>query len=139
MPDLPAELAAKRDRLLELLRGYGSCAVAFSGGLDSTVLAKAAQQPRPVDFFRASENQMRDVRPIIALTFHDERLGPDSFLHGTQQSVDSKHLAAGGESLLVLASLHFLFNTCVCPHACEHGKKEEKERGQASPPRLFPR
>ena len=43
MSDLAAEIAAKRDRLLELLRGYGSCAVAFSGGLDSTVLAKAAQ------------------------------------------------------------------------------------------------
>ena len=43
MNELPAELAAKRDRLLELLRSYGSCAVAFSGGLDSTVLAKAAQ------------------------------------------------------------------------------------------------
>jgi pyridinium-3,5-biscarboxylic acid mononucleotide sulfurtransferase len=43
MSDLPSELAAKRDRLLDLLRGYGSCAVAFSGGLDSTVLAKAAQ------------------------------------------------------------------------------------------------
>ena len=43
MPDLPAELAAKRDQLLELLRSYGSCAVAFSGGLDSTLLAKAAQ------------------------------------------------------------------------------------------------
>ena len=43
MPDLPAELASKRDRLLDLLRGYGSCAVAFSGGLDSTLLAKAAQ------------------------------------------------------------------------------------------------
>lgn len=43
MTDLPAELAAKRDRLLDLLRSYRSCAVAFSGGLDSTVLAKAAQ------------------------------------------------------------------------------------------------
>ena len=32
----------KRDRLLELIRDYGSCAVAFSGGLDSSVLAKAA-------------------------------------------------------------------------------------------------
>jgi uncharacterized protein len=42
MSELPAELTAKRDRLLDLLRGYGSCAVAFSGGLDSTVLAKAA-------------------------------------------------------------------------------------------------
>jgi len=37
-----AELRTKRDRLLDLLRSYGSCAVAFSGGLDSTVLAKAA-------------------------------------------------------------------------------------------------
>jgi uncharacterized protein len=40
---LSPELAAKRDRLLSLLGGYGSCAVAFSGGLDSAVLAKAAR------------------------------------------------------------------------------------------------
>ena len=32
----------KQDQLLKLLHGYGSCAVAFSGGLDSSVLAKAA-------------------------------------------------------------------------------------------------
>jgi len=38
-----SDLAAKRERLLELLRGYGSCAVAYSGGLDSVTLAKAAQ------------------------------------------------------------------------------------------------
>ena len=43
MSELPVELAERRDRLLELLRSYGSMAVAFSGGLDSTVLAKAAQ------------------------------------------------------------------------------------------------
>jgi uncharacterized protein len=43
MTDLSPELVAKRERLLELLRSYGSCVVAFSGGLDSTVLAKAAQ------------------------------------------------------------------------------------------------
>ena len=43
MTSLSPELAARRDRLLDLLRSYGSCAVAFSGGLDSTVLAKAAQ------------------------------------------------------------------------------------------------
>ena len=43
MADLTVELALKRDRLLQLLRSFGSCAVAFSGGLDSTVLAKAAQ------------------------------------------------------------------------------------------------
>jgi pyridinium-3,5-biscarboxylic acid mononucleotide sulfurtransferase len=39
---LPSELAAKRDRLLEILRGLGNVAVAFSGGVDSTVVAKAA-------------------------------------------------------------------------------------------------
>jgi len=43
MSNLPPELIEKRDRLLALLHSYGSCAVAFSGGLDSTVLAKAAQ------------------------------------------------------------------------------------------------
>ncbi len=43
MAELPAELAAKQGQLIALLKSYGSCAVAFSGGLDSTVLAKAAQ------------------------------------------------------------------------------------------------
>jgi len=42
MSELSPELSAKRDRLIELLGSYGSCAVAYSGGLDSTVLAKAA-------------------------------------------------------------------------------------------------
>jgi uncharacterized protein len=43
MTELSTELKAKRDQLLELLGSLGSVAVAFSGGLDSTVLAKAAQ------------------------------------------------------------------------------------------------
>lgn len=33
----------QRDRLLEVLRGYGRVAVAYSGGIDSTVVAQAAQ------------------------------------------------------------------------------------------------
>lgn len=40
---LSPELAAKHDRLLALIAGYESCAVAFSGGVDSAVVAKAAQ------------------------------------------------------------------------------------------------
>lgn len=36
-------LEALRDRLLDTLRGYGRVAVAFSGGIDSTVVAQAAQ------------------------------------------------------------------------------------------------
>src|SRR5262245_27940840 len=39
---LPPDLAAKRERLLEVLRGLGGAAVAFSGGIDSTVVAQAA-------------------------------------------------------------------------------------------------
>ena len=37
------ELAVHRDRLIATLRGYGRVAVAYSGGIDSTVVAKAAQ------------------------------------------------------------------------------------------------
>jgi uncharacterized protein len=40
--DLGAELTAKRDRLLAVLGELPGVAVAFSGGIDSTVVAKAA-------------------------------------------------------------------------------------------------
>ncbi len=36
-------LVALRDRLIDTLRGYGRVAVAYSGGVDSTVVAQAAQ------------------------------------------------------------------------------------------------
>lgn len=39
----PDNLLAKRDALLALIGSYGSCAVAFSAGVDSTVVAKAAR------------------------------------------------------------------------------------------------
>src|SRR5437667_7418125 len=39
---LSPNLLAKRESLLEILRGFRSAAVAFSGGIDSTVVAKAA-------------------------------------------------------------------------------------------------
>lgn len=40
---LAPELQKKAEQLLDLLRSFGSCVVAFSGGLDSTVVAKAAR------------------------------------------------------------------------------------------------
>jgi uncharacterized protein len=39
---LISEVLTKRDHLLEILRGLDGAAVAFSGGIDSTVVAKAA-------------------------------------------------------------------------------------------------
>src|ERR1051326_1685091 len=42
MLDLTAEQRERRDRLVEILRSVGRVAVAFSGGIDSTVVAKAA-------------------------------------------------------------------------------------------------
>lgn len=38
-----ATLFSQRERLLATLRGYQDCAVAYSGGVDSAVVAKAAQ------------------------------------------------------------------------------------------------
>jgi uncharacterized protein len=43
MNSLSDNLAGKRDRLLATLAEYGSCAVAFSGGVDSALVAKAAK------------------------------------------------------------------------------------------------
>jgi len=37
------ELVDRRERLLDILRGYGRVAVAYSGGVDSAVVAKAAR------------------------------------------------------------------------------------------------
>src|SRR5215510_9270948 len=43
MAELSGILATKRDKLLAVLADSEDCAVAFSGGVDSAVVAKAAQ------------------------------------------------------------------------------------------------
>src|SRR5258708_34112964 len=43
MSNLAEPLREKRDRLLALVAGYGRLGVAFSGGVDSAVVAKAAR------------------------------------------------------------------------------------------------
>lgn len=43
MATATSDIETKRDRLLQILSGYGRVAVALSAGVDSTVVAKAAQ------------------------------------------------------------------------------------------------
>ena len=60
------------------------------------VRPEADQYPRPVEMLRVGQDQMHDVRGVVALALHDERLGPDRLLHRAQQNVDSKHLPRAG-------------------------------------------
>src|SRR3954471_13270816 len=71
---LSDELAGRRDRLLSILRGTGGCAVAFSGGIDPTVVAKAAQLAlgeRAVavtaDSPSVARSELEDARRLAAL------------------------------------------------------------------------
>ena len=73
-PDLAPDLAVKRDRLLAVLRESGGAAVAFSGGIDSTVVAKAAflaLGPRAVavtaDSPSVARSELDDARELAKL------------------------------------------------------------------------
>jgi uncharacterized protein len=71
---MEAALGEKRDRLLALLGEMGSAAVAFSGGIDSTVVAKAARlalDDRAVavtaDSPSVPRHELEDARRLAAL------------------------------------------------------------------------
>lgn len=72
--DLSPELTAKRDRLLAILGELSGVAVAFSGGIDSTVVAKAAflaLGARAVavtaDSASVARSELADARRLAAL------------------------------------------------------------------------
>src|SRR5690348_5285631 len=71
---LTPELAIKRDRLLAVLRDLETVAVAFSGGIDSTVVAKAARLALgehaiavTADSPSVARTELADARDLAAL------------------------------------------------------------------------
>ena len=66
-PDPSAELSHKRDRLVTILRECGSVAVGFSGGVDSTVVARAAH-----DALADRAVAVTDVSESLPQAEHDE-------------------------------------------------------------------
>jgi uncharacterized protein len=78
-----SELAAKRERLLEILRALPGAAVAFSGGIDSTVVARAAFEAlgeRAVavtaDSASVPRSEIADARRLAALIGIRHRIVP---------------------------------------------------------------
>ena len=76
-----------RESLVALIRGYGSCAVAFSGGIDSTVVAKAAKLALGDDAVAVTgtsaslaEGELDDARELARLIgIRHEELATDEF------------------------------------------------------------
>ena len=71
---------SKREQLLELISSFESCAVAFSAGVDSTVVAKAAQLAlgdKAIATFTVNEDQMNDslARNPILVTALNNTIG----------------------------------------------------------------
>lgn len=93
-----SDLAAKRERLLQLFSSMQSCAVAFSGGVDSAVVAKAAQLAlgdRAIaatgDSASLADGELKQARATAALIgIRHEVIATDEFadFHYTQNASD---------------------------------------------------
>ncbi len=118
MPQLPFELEQKTEILLSLLKGYGRVAVAYSGGVDSVVVAQAA-------FFACGEH-------AVAVTAVS-----DSLAQGELEA--AQHVAGRiGIRHLVLETQefeneHYLANS---PQRCFHCKTELYSQMSKLLPRL---
>src|SRR5690606_32669587 len=60
------------------------------------VPVESAEQPLPVEAVRAGQEDVRHVRAIVAITLHDERLGPERFLRWTDADGEPEDLFLAG-------------------------------------------
>lgn len=115
---LPAELAAKRDLLVETIRHGGACAVALSGGVDSAVVAQAALLALGDD--------------AVAVTAHSPSLA-EGELEAARQT--AAHIGIRHE---IIATAEFANPAYVrnAPDRCYHCKTELYTELEALAPRL---
>ncbi len=93
MSTLTSAMESKQNRLLEILSGYGRVAVAFSAGVDSTVVAQAAQLACGADAVAVTavslslaEGELDEARQLAT------RIGIRHIILSTQEFSDSNYL-----------------------------------------------
>jgi uncharacterized protein len=106
MTKLSETLARKRDRLLAALADCGSCAVAFSGGVDSAVVAKAAQ-------FALGDRAVLITGASAALAD-----GELEAARGLAALIGARHIEVATEEF---SNSHYIANA---PDRCYHCKSE---------------
>ena len=96
-------LTVKRDRLLEILRGLGKTAVAFSGGIDSTVVAKAACLALGENAVAVTADSPSVPRAEIADAKRlAEQIGIRHIVVATEEFADPDYVRNDGSPLLFL-------------------------------------